>query len=228
MIEEAINLFQPRGNMGKLKLIPKEELITTGPVDHADWNYKSAIKYIQLKRFMLCLKLLGETEYKKLLEIGYGSGIFLPTLSNFTNELFGIDIHTKNKQVEEILERKNIKVNLFSGSATNMPFEDKSFDCIVSISSIEFIDKIEEACLEIKRVLKKNGNLIIITPGFSTLIDTGLKILTGESAKKDYEDRRKYLIPKLSKYFQIKDKITFPKYSVPSLFLYHGLKFTVL
>jgi len=210
--------------MHKINLLPKKDLITTGPVDHADWNYKSVIKYIQLKRFKLCLKLLGDRKYDRLLEIGYGSGIFLPTISDFTNELFGIDIHTKNKQVEEILEKNNIKSKLISGSAVNMPLENEFFDCIVAISSIEFIDKLNEACLEIRRVLKKNGCLIIITPGVSELLDAGLKILTGENAKKDYEDRRNYIIPTLLKYFKMKDKIAFPKYSISPLRLYYGLK----
>jgi len=210
--------------MHKINLLSKKDLINTGPVEHADWNYKSVIKYFQLKRFKLCLKLLGETKYNRLLEIGYGSGIFLPTVFGFTNELFGIDIHTKNKQVEEILENNNVRSRLISCSAVNMPFEDEFFDCIVSISSIEFIDKLDEACVEIKRILKKNGHLIIITPGVSRLLDTGLKILTGESAKKDYEDRRNYIIPTLLKYFKMKDKIAFPKYSISPLRLYYGLK----
>ena len=214
--------------MPHIKLLPKEELIITGPVDHAEWNYKGVIKYIQLKRFKLCLRLLNETKYSRLLEIGYGSGVFLPTLQKFTNELFGIDIHTKNKLVEEILENNNVMSQLLSGSASSMPFENESFDCIVSISAIEFIDKLEAACTEIKRILRKNGHLIIITPGVSPLLDTGLKILTGKSAKEDYEDRRKFVIPKLLKYFKIEEKITFPKYSVPSLVLYSGFKFTVL
>ena len=213
--------------MHKINLLPKKDLITTGPVDHADWNYKSVIKYIQLKRFKLCLKLLGKTKYNRLLEIGYGSGIFLPTVFGFTNELFGIDIHTKNKQVEEILEKNNIKSKLISGSAVNMPLENEFFDCIVAISSIEFIDKLNEACLEIRRVLKKNGCLIIITPGVSELLDAGLKILTGENAKKDYEDRRNYIIPTLLKYFKMKDKIAFPKYSISSFRLYYGLKLVI-
>ena len=56
--------------INKIKLLSEEELIKTGPVDHADWNYKSVIKYIQQKRFKLCMKLIKNSRSERLLEIG--------------------------------------------------------------------------------------------------------------------------------------------------------------
>ena len=210
--------------INKIRLLSEEELIKTGPVDHADWNYKSVIKYIQQKRFKLCVKLIKNSRSERLLEIGYGSGIFIPTLNEIASEIYGLDIHKKNKEIEDILHKHNIKANLVSASAVKIPFEDSFFDSIFSISAIEFIDELDTVCKEIKRVLKKDGFFIVITPGYSSLLDLGLKILTKENAKLDYENRRKYIIPTLLKYFKLENKITFPRFSIPSLRLYHGLK----
>jgi ubiquinone/menaquinone biosynthesis C-methylase UbiE len=210
--------------MRSIKLLPQKELIKTGSVDHADWNYKSIIKYIQLKRFQMCMRLINNNKCERLLEIGYGSGVFMPTLAEVATEIYGLDIHNKNKEVEKILLNHNIKASLLSGSAVNIPFGDNYFDLIISISAIEFIDDLDPTCREIKRVMKKDGVFIVITPGYSSFLDLGLKILTKENAKLDYENRRKYIIPTLLKYFKPEMQITFPKYSIPSLRLYYGLK----
>ena len=210
--------------MKRIKLLPQKELIKTGSVDHADWNYKSIIKYIQLKRFQICMRLINNRKCERLLEIGYGSGVFIPTLAEVASEVYGLDIHKKNEEVEKILLNHKIKTSLVSGSAVNIPFNDNYFDFIISISAIEFIEDLDSACKEIKRVLKNDGIFIVITPGYSSLLDLGLKILTKENAKLDYENRRKYIIPTLLKYFKPEMEITFPRYSIPSLRLYYGLK----
>jgi len=214
--------------MNKIKLLSEEDLITTGPVDHANWNYKPFIKYIQVERFKLCLKLINNKIFTRLLEIGYGSGIFFPTLDTLASELYGIDIHKKNIEVEKLLRNKNLKGSLLSGSAVKMPFPDDYFDLIISISAIEFIEDLDLACQEILRVLKEDGTFIVITPGFSPVLDFGLKFLTNKNAKTDYDDRRKCILPTLKKYFNTEKKINFPRYMIPSLRLYNGLKLTKL
>jgi ubiquinone/menaquinone biosynthesis C-methylase UbiE len=168
--------------------------------------------------------LFKNTKYDTLLEIGYGSGIFIPTLTEFASEIYGLDVHLKNKEVEQILLKYGVKTNLFSSSATNIPFEDNFFDIIISISAIEFIDNLDLACKEVLRVMKDNGVFIVITPGYSPLLDFGLKILTKQSAKADYENRRKFILPTLLKNFNIKNKITFPRFMIRAFRLYNGLE----
>ena len=51
--------------------LPLEALIKTGPVDHADWNYKPLLGWIQRERFQLAQTLLPRKPVPRLLEIGY-------------------------------------------------------------------------------------------------------------------------------------------------------------
>ena len=44
--------------MAQLHLLPEEVLIKTGPVDHADWNFRPILGSIQRSRFRLMLDLL--------------------------------------------------------------------------------------------------------------------------------------------------------------------------
>ena len=56
-------------------------------------------------------------------------------------------------------------VEVITGDARCMPFEDNSFDLIVSSSTLEHIPDFWLACNEMKRVLAPEGMLIINAPG---------------------------------------------------------------
>ena len=49
------------------------------------------------------------------------------------------------------------------------------------------------------RVLAPNGRIIVVTPGQSPLLDVALRVFTGESAEKDFGDRRKLVVPTLTR-----------------------------
>lgn len=208
----------------QLKLLPPEALITTSAVDHADWNYRPFLSLIQRTRFKIVASLLSDRKYPKLLEAGYGSGVFMPYLNDLSEELYGIDPHDKNQEVAESLTKCGIKATLYSGSVTQLPFSDKELDAIVIVSAIEYVDDIETACLEMKRVLKPDGELVLVTPGHSPIVDMGLKLLTGESAKDNYDERRARLEPTLLKHFQVRKIIKAPPLIHPLVCLYTGYK----
>jgi len=207
----------------KLSLIPRETLIKTGDVDEADWNYQPILGYIQRRRFKLIMKLLSDQKFFRLLEVGYGSGIFMKQLAQYCDELYGVDIHECNGSVQDMLSKLNVKTQLFSENATSMHFEQNFFDCIVAVSTIEFIDDIHAACVEFKRILKPQGFLIIVTPGHSPVVDMGLRILTGVNAKSKYKNRRQVLSNILMNHFNIEKKLTFPSFP-PGFRLYTAYK----
>jgi len=195
---------------GGLQLLPPAALIKTGIVDHAEWNYRPLLGWIQRLRFLLIRRLLPPGRVAWTLEVGYGSGIFMPELSSHCEELYGIDVHARTSAVTGVLASYAVRAELFSGSVESLPFEDESFDCIVSVSSLEFVRDIGAAGREMARTLRSGGRLVMVTPGHSPLLDFGLKMMTGESARKDYETRREALMPGLLQHFQIDRNRSFP------------------
>jgi len=208
----------------KLRLLPPDSLISTSDVDHADWNYRPFLKIIQRTRFKIISSLLSKKHYGRILEVGYGSGVFMPHLSDYCDELYGADPHSKNKEVEEVLLKNNVKAKLYSSSVTSLFFEDDYFDSIVIVSALEYVDDIEVACKEMQRILKPDGELIVITPGSTPIVDFGLKLLTGESAKENYDERRRILEPTILKYFTAARKIISPPLIHPIIRLYTAYK----
>ena len=203
-------------------LLPKENLVRTSDVDHADWNYRPFLGYLQRTRFRLIASLLNRPSFESILEIGYGSGVFFPYLSGICENLSGIDIHEFPKEVQLAVEAFGISATLESGDVANMPFASDQFDCAVAVSALEYVDAIDDACNEIKRVLKDDGTLVIVTPAQSPLLDAALRIVGGEDAEENYGDRRGRLESALLNHFSVLDRRDWPRI-LPGLTVYKAI-----
>lgn len=210
-----------------LQLLPPDALLKTGEVDHADWNFRPLLGTISRARYRLAVSLLSGQHFGRLLEVGYGSGVFMPELARFCDELYGIDVHHMQQAVADQLARFSVNARLSSGSVTQMPFDAHFFNCIVAISALEFVADLDAACEEVKRVLKPDGLFIVLTPGHSPIVDFGLRVLTGKSAKEDFSDRRQSLIPTLQRHFVVQRQLKSPTVGNSLIHLYTALKLGV-
>jgi ubiquinone/menaquinone biosynthesis C-methylase UbiE len=193
-----------------MNLLPRKNLIKTGPLDEADWAYRPVIGEIIRIRFRLILNLLGAGKLDRLLEIGYGSGVFLPELAKHCCELHGIDVHAMPDAVSQELSKVKTTATLKTAQAESIPYPDEFFDAAVAVSSLEFVGDLDTACAEIRRVLKPKGRFIFVTPGSSKVLDFGLKLLTGHEAENDFRGRRQIVIPTTRRYFQFRRTLVAP------------------
>ncbi len=95
----------------------------------------------------------------RILDNGCGSGILLKELKN----AYGCDISF------DMLKAAKMK-NLVNADSEKLPFKDKSFDAVFCRGSLHHFHSYEKGLKEIKRVLKKNGKLIISEPFDNFLI----------------------------------------------------------
>lgn len=127
---------------------------------------------------------------KTVLDIACGEGYGSNLLAETAKSVIGIDI---DKLTIVSAQKKYIKENLSfeTGTVINIPFADETFDIIVSFETIEHIDQHAQMLGEIKRVLKKNGLLIISTPEkkyFSDIHPHKNPFHAKELYKKDFKD----------------------------------------
>lgn len=188
----------------KLIIPDKNHLIKTGEVDYFHWYYNFPMSLIQKYRFRKIIELLGAQNYTNLLEAGIGSGIFLPELSKHCVNLYGIDIHDKLDHINKLCEIYKLKnYNLSKQSIESTNFPDNYFDAIVTSSVLEFVNDVDAAIQEIKRILKKNGILITICPRENKLIDFFLSFYTRKSVKEEFGKSRTYVPRMLEENFNI-------------------------
>jgi len=209
-----------------LHLLPAHALIATSAIDHADWNFRPVLGWIERARYHLTLDLLGVRHFHRLLEIGYGSGVFVPELATRCDQLYGVDTHKRAADVSKALLSVEVTAHLAEASAIALPFADRKFDCVVAVSVLEFVEGLEQAAREIQRILDPDGILVMVTPAHSRLADAGLKVLTGKSARRDFGDRREATIPTMLRHFRVVESKTFPPgwMEQVSTRLYTGLK----
>ncbi|MEQ8905436.1 class I SAM-dependent methyltransferase [Ekhidna sp.] len=96
-----------------------------------------------------------------LLELGCGEGRGVELLAPLADSYIGID---KIKAVVESLEKKFPECKFMSGVFPPFPFEDNTFDSIVTFQVIEHVKDDEGFIKEIHRVLKPGGKALITTP----------------------------------------------------------------
>lgn len=130
------------------------------------WGYNTPAAKLRFeKRIDLIDKNIILTSGMKVLECGCGAGEFTFYLSSFLNKkniLFSA-IELSNHQINIAKERVNQNVDFVTGSLTNMPFKENTFDVIVGNSILHHLD-LNKALPEIKRVLKPNGTIVFFEP----------------------------------------------------------------
>ncbi len=192
-----------------MRLLPADSLIRTGPVDHAMWNYRPLLGLVSRARFRLALELLPERA-DAILELGYGSGVFLPSLAARARHVAGFDVHERTADVGAALRAQGTDADLRSGDGSSLPFADGSFDAVVAVSTLEFVADPDRVCAEVARVLRPGGTIVVVTPGQSPLLDRALRWATGADARADFGDRRALVEPALRRAFRIDQKRPFP------------------
>ena len=122
---------------------------------------------------------------KKLLDVGCGTGNVLMKLNaNEDLSLYGLDI--SEKMIETAKKNLGNKAELKVGDSEYMPWEDNSFDVIVCNASFHHYPNPEKVLLEMKRVLKSNGILIIGDPTAPVIIRQLINLNCKRSNKGDY------------------------------------------
>ena len=101
-----------------------------------------------------------------LLDVGAGKGIQAAVFSKY----FNISTLDQHDDAKKTFTELNINCDVQSGNLENsrFPFKDNSFDYVFSKSVIEHVKNWEHFLSEIRRILKPNGMIIIMTPDWNS------------------------------------------------------------
>jgi ubiquinone/menaquinone biosynthesis C-methylase UbiE len=108
------------------------------------------------------LKMLSSHEFDSVLEIGCGNGNGTRLIRKYLNpsQITAIDLDDKMIQIAQ--EKNNDPSTAFKiMDASKLDFPDQSFDAIFDFGIIHHIPNWKECVVELKRVLKDGGSLIL-------------------------------------------------------------------
>lgn len=112
------------------------------------------------QRSLLAYHFAAERVSGRVLEIGTGTGYGIEIIAPHAAEFVTIDKFPPAIDREVLPEN----VTMMQATVPTLPFEDESFDAVISFQVIEHIERDETFVAEISRVLKKGGCAIISTP----------------------------------------------------------------
>lgn len=104
----------------------------------------------------------------KILEIGFGSGLNLPFYPSHIQKIHVVDVNKGMRDfAQKNMTRSPIQVNFHIQDAEQLPFQNASFDTVVSTWTLCSIVEVSKALREIYRVLKPNGQFLFAEHGLS-------------------------------------------------------------
>jgi len=89
------------------------------------------------------------------------------------NELTGVDINPLVKELE------NEETKFYVADVKKLPFKENSFDIIFCLDMLEHIKGLNKALLELKRVLRPRGSLLVSIPEENSLYKIARLFLKG-------------------------------------------------
>jgi 2-polyprenyl-3-methyl-5-hydroxy-6-metoxy-1,4-benzoquinol methylase len=145
--------------MENLKTIVQEHWVT----EKKEWkNIQEYVLFLkQKKAYQFASQFCND---KFVLDYGCGSGYGSQFLSNYAKEIIGVDINaTAIEFCKKYINLPNLHFRIVEPKFPTL-FEDETFEVIVSFQVIEHIKDAKSYLVELKRLLKKHGTLIITTP----------------------------------------------------------------
>lgn len=107
----------------------------------------------------------------KILELGCGTGRFLPYLSEIGYQLTGIDISPG--MLEKARERVEVEatepIELLHNKTDTLPFADAEYNAVYSILVINLIQDYQQTFKEVSRIVKPGGFFIFSVPNISSI-----------------------------------------------------------
>ncbi len=121
---------------------------------------------IDIKWRKKVVKLVKEKQPETILDIATGTGDLAINLAE-TNatKIIGLDISSGMLDIgKEKIKKKGLeqKIEMVLGDSENMPFDDNTFDAITVAFGVRNFETLENGLKEILRVLKPNGNFVIL------------------------------------------------------------------
>ena len=132
-----------------------------------NYLYKGVAGKFQIQGHRILGEWSRELKDRIVVEIGCGHGHHLLYSGHPYSKYIGLD-HKFNRT--QILSQQETHPMAINGDAFHLPFQNQSIDCVLSIYIFEHLRALRQNLLEVKRVLKTNGKLLIALPAEGGLL----------------------------------------------------------
>jgi ubiquinone/menaquinone biosynthesis C-methylase UbiE len=141
--------------------------------DYEDYNkslriphpYFQRIQYVKVN--LMIIDMVLKRKHDRILDIGSGTGHLILGLSAVSRGCVALDIKLESLGY---IHGKNPDVDCISSDVhLGLPFKRDSFDVVIASELLEHLNEPKRFFEEVRRVLKRNGILILTTPNSDNL-----------------------------------------------------------
>lgn len=126
-----------------------------------NYLYKGIAGWFQILGHRLVGRWSQNQRDKHVVEIGCGQGHHVVYSGHDYQNYIGLEIRYDFIQAFKLREPS---VKAINGDAFQIPFADQSIDCVLSVYIFEHLKELERCLVEVKRVLRPGGSLLIGLP----------------------------------------------------------------
>lgn len=198
-----------------IEIPPRESLVRTHDDDPVDWYYRPIVGRLYLRRLEMVLSLLDTNALAgshRVLEVGFGSGFFFPSLNRHFTHVHGVDLHSQVATVRRrLLEHQRLASHLATGSAYQLPYRDRAFDCVIAVSLLEHLEYLDLAIEEMARVATDTAPIVVGFPTRNLLMHVLFRLmLLGRSDAEFHVSSHHDIFAALERHLMIDDVRVMP------------------
>lgn len=173
----SVDITVTKGVLEKATLIAKDLQKSLGNKEYQYSLYSYLDVSKRVKKVMTTVDLLGGASDKKILEIGSGMGMFVVAANQLGLDCVGVEPSAGSYRNLLVAQKMLLRANgldekkIIDASAEQLPFDDNSFDAVVSFQVIEHVLNPERVFGEALRVLKPGGVLYFEMPNYFSFFE---------------------------------------------------------
>jgi ubiquinone/menaquinone biosynthesis C-methylase UbiE len=140
----------------------KGQLFDEWPEVYDKWFTTPIGSLVRKHEAELMLDLLKPKQGEIILDAGCGTGIFTTDILSSGSQVIGLDISLP-MLIQAGKKLKGYPFWIILADMLNLPFPGSSFDKVVSVTALEFVEDAKGAIGELFRITKRGGCIVVAT-----------------------------------------------------------------
>ena len=140
----------------------KGQLFDEWPEAYDKWFTTPIGSLVRKYEAELILDLLKPKQGEIILDAGCGTGVFTLDILSMGSRVVGLDIAFP-MLIQAGKKLKGYPFRMVLGDMLNLPFSESSFDKVVSVTALEFVEDAKGAIGELFRITKRGGCIVVAT-----------------------------------------------------------------
>jgi ubiquinone/menaquinone biosynthesis C-methylase UbiE len=124
-------------------------------------SYDEQYAQEQTAKYQTAQKTLNQSQYRIILDVGCGSGLFFSHVADKAQTVVGVDFSRKLLLKAKTHAKQFSNVHVVQADADHLPFKTVLFDVIFAFTMLQNMPAPKKTLLEFKHQINRDGKLVV-------------------------------------------------------------------